>query len=178
MSDNTAAQNGGRVKMVLAKQYVIREQHIEYRNKITVETLKFTGSKSSVEWFKNLTNVEHEKFIVVYLDAQNQAICFYQTDGTFDANAAYPNIILRNALLNNAVSIILIHNHPTGNPAPSDNDCQMTRKMIEGAYILNIRIIDHIIIGDNGNYYSFHDNRRVLDQRYNCKIQSGNKKLN
>jgi len=64
--------------------------------------------------------------------------------------------ILREALLQRATQIALIHNHPSGNPQPSTNDRQLTQLILKGAQTMNIRLIDHVIVTD-GRYYSFTD---------------------
>ena len=76
--------------------------------------------------------------------------------GGIDQTSADVRSILREALLQRATQIALIHNHPSGNPQPSTNDRQLTQLILKGAQTMNIRLIDHVIVTD-GRYYSFTD---------------------
>ena len=76
--------------------------------------------------------------------------------GGIDQTTADVRSILREALLQRATQIALIHNHPSGNPQPSTNDRQLTQLILKGAQTMNIRLIDHVIVTD-GRYYSFTD---------------------
>lgn len=136
--------------------YIIREQFIEYKNKVTVKSIKFQNARDAVEWYADLTNSDREKFIVTYLDAQHKVICFsIELIGATDSSAVYPGIIMRNALINSATAIICMHNHPAGDPRPSDNDRQVTRLLVRAGKVLGIRMLDHVIVGDNSTYHSF-----------------------
>ena len=66
----------------------------------------------------------------------------------------HPREVIEGALKNNAVSLILVHNHPSGSPTPSQNDRAVTRELVYAGSIMQIRVLDHIIIGDN-TYFSF-----------------------
>ena len=62
------------------------------------------------------------------------------------------------AIVQNSLSIIIAHNHPSGDPAPSTEDIQLTKRLCEGGELLGIRVLDHVIVGDGTNrYYSFAD---------------------
>ena len=69
-------------------------------------------------------------------------------------------LVLRYALLQGATQIVLVHNHPTGNPAPSREDDTLTERLAEACRTMQIRLLDHVIIGDD-NYYSFHENDKI-----------------
>ena len=78
------------------------------------------------------------------------------SEGGIAGTVADPKKIYKIALENNACSIILCHNHPSGNIKPSDNDIRLTKKLKDAGAMLDIQVIDHIIIGDD-TYYSFAD---------------------
>lgn len=83
--------------------------------------------------------------------------------GTINQTMVSPSEIIKIALLSNAASIILMHNHPSGNIEPSLNDISVTRRMIEATNLLDITFNDHIIVGSkNENYYSFREKRGDL----------------
>ena len=91
---------------------------------------------------------ETEQFRVLYLDRKNTLIADEeQARGTVDHVPVYPREVVKRALELNASALILVHNHPSGDPTPSDSDIAMTTKMSEAAAALNIVIHDHIIIG-------------------------------
>jgi DNA repair protein RadC len=99
----------------------------------------------------------HEVFAVIFLNRANKIIHFeIVSEGGITGTIADPRIILRKALEENAVSIILCHNHPSGSLKPSRADEDLTRKIKEAAGYLDIRVIDHLIVSEAG-YYSFAD---------------------
>lgn len=69
-----------------------------------------------------------------------------------------PAELFRKALIRNAVMIVVLHNHPSGDPAPSDEDIRMTEDLNRGAKLLGLKLADHIVIGDH-QYFSFHENQ-------------------
>lgn len=116
------------------------------------------GSKQIGAYLRTvLQDHTHEVFVVLYLN-QNNNIIHYETvsEGGITGTVADPRIILRKALEKNAVGIILSHNHPSGNLSPSRADEYLTKKIKEAAGFFDIKVIDHIIVSDEG-YYSFAD---------------------
>jgi DNA repair protein RadC len=117
--------------------------------------------KSSKEVFDYLSlsmrDLKKELFKVMFLNAQNQVIEVEDVfAGTLTASAVYPREIVEKAIKHNAASLIFAHNHPSGNPEPSDNDKQITRDLVFAGNIMQIKVLDHIVIGDN-SYFSFAD---------------------
>ncbi|MGB3007333.1 MAG: DNA repair protein RadC [Chitinophagaceae bacterium] len=99
----------------------------------------------------------HEVFAVLYLNRANKINHFeIVSEGGITGTVADPRIILRKALEQDAVSIILCHNHPSGSLKPSRADEQLTMKIKEAASFLDIKVLDHIIVSEDG-YYSFAD---------------------
>ena len=115
-------------------------------------------SKDSFERFlPYIDDMRQEHFLVLYLNQSNHALkveCI--SNGGTTTVIADPKLIFKNALNLNATAIILGHNHPSGNPRPSEDDRQLTKKLIAAGKFLDISVIDHIIIG-NERYYSFRD---------------------
>lgn len=98
--------------------------------------------------------LQQERFAAAYLSTKNQLLCVKTlTVGTINASLAKPREVFRYALRYNAASVILIHNHPSGNPEPSNEDIGVTRKIAEAGEKMEIPVLDHIIIGD-GTYVS------------------------
>ena len=99
-----------------------------------------------------------EYFYVVYLDIRNKIIkdklLFI---GTANYSTVHPRDIFKEAYLNGAISIVVIHNHPSGEVLPSKNDLETTKQLVAVGNLLGIKVMDHIIIGEN-KYYSFCEN--------------------
>ena len=106
----------------------------------------------------------------MFLNAQNQVIGVENLfEGTLNASAVYPREVIEKAIRNNAAALIFAHNHPSGNPEPSDIDKQITQGLVFAANIMQMKVLDHIIIGDN-NYFSFAD--EGLIEEYNLNFLS------
>ena len=104
-----------------------------------------------------LKDYRHEVFAVIFLNRANKINHFeIISEGGITGTVADPRIILRKALEEDAVSIILCHNHPSGSLKPSRADEELTTKIKEAARYFDIRVMDHIIVSENG-YYSFAD---------------------
>ena len=115
-------------------------------------------SKDTFERFlPYIDDMKQEHFLVMYLNQSNHVLkieCI--SNGGTTHVIADPKIIFKNALNLNATCLVLGHNHPSGNPRPSEDDRQLTKKLVSAGKLLDIKVIDHIIIG-NERYYSFRD---------------------
>jgi DNA repair protein RadC len=106
-----------------------------------------------------LAGLPHEAFMVIYLNTKNEVIEHEVIhEGTVDRAVVYPRKIIESALAHHAVGLILVHNHPSGYPDPSEEDKQLTRAAVEAARTVDIRVLDHIIVGKNG-YFSFREHQ-------------------
>ncbi|MEM1377834.1 MAG: DNA repair protein RadC [Pseudomonadota bacterium] len=95
---------------------------------------------------------DREQFRVIFLDKKNALIADeVQQTGTVDHTPAYPREVLRRCIQLNATAIILVHNHPSGDPEPSRADIAMTAKIVEALEPVNILVHDHLIIGKHGH---------------------------
>jgi DNA repair protein RadC len=100
-----------------------------------------------------------EKFIVVCLNSANKVIKYETISvGNLNSSVVHPREIFKVAIENNSASIILIHNHPSGNPEPSNEDIRITKKLVESGKILEIPVFDHVIIAGE-TYTSFVEKR-------------------
>ncbi len=105
-----------------------------------------------------MASLRDEQFRMVYLNAKNEMLHDeIIQEGTVDQTAVYPRKIVERALAAGAVSVILVHNHPSGDPDPSAHDRRLTEALVAATKLLSIRVHDHIIIGRYG-YYSFAEN--------------------
>lgn len=98
-----------------------------------------------------LLSLEQEHFIVLMLNAKNRIILKETISiGTINATVVHPRDIFRTAILKNAAGIICVHNHPSGDPTPSQQDIELTKGLFDVGGIMGIEIIDHIIIALDG----------------------------
>ncbi|KXS36652.1 MAG: DNA repair protein RadC [Halomonadaceae bacterium T82-2] len=95
-----------------------------------------------------LQDYEHEVFSALFLDSQHRVICFEELfRGTIDSASVYPREVVKHALACNAAAVILVHNHPSGDPEPSDADRRITQRLKEALGLVEIRVVDHLVIG-------------------------------
>ena len=105
--------------------------------------------------YLSMRDLKKEVFKVIYLNGQNQIIDTADLfQGTVDRGTVSVREGMESALKHNTAALILAHNHPSGNPEPSANDHQITRDLVFAGGVMQIRVLDHIVIGDN-KYYSF-----------------------
>ncbi len=133
--------------------------------------------ESQSKWFSNKTIVSpsdvadifiplmrdevKEKFIVISLNSANKIIRYNIISvGNLTGSIVHPREVYKIAIENNSASIILLHNHPSGNIEPSNEDIQITKKLVEAGKILDINVFDHIIIG--GNQFNSFVERRII----------------
>ncbi|CUH97443.1 UPF0758 protein [Propionispora sp. 2/2-37] len=91
-----------------------------------------------------------EHFVVVLLSTKHHVIATpIISVGTLNASLVHPREVFREAISHSAASIILVHNHPSGDPAPSQEDIRLTQKMVDAGRLLDISVLDHVIIGDS-----------------------------
>jgi DNA repair protein RadC len=112
-----------------------------------------------------LAGLPHEAFMVLYLNVKNEVIeDEILHEGTVDHAVVYPRRVVESALAHHASCIILVHNHPSGHPEPSSEDKLLTRSIVEAAKTVDIRVLDHVIVGRRG-HFSFQQNRMLSDAR-------------
>ena len=128
------------------------------RKNADLDRVKITNSQTVFDIFQPmLGDLPHEEFWTLYLNRSNTIIDKEKISSGGVAGTVIDNkIILKHALEKLASSIILVHNHPSGNTQPSENDKKITEKIKQAAHFMDINILDHIIIGDT-KYLSFTD---------------------
>ena len=105
-----------------------------------------------------LEGMDREYFCVVNLQSGMRPICMNIVSiGTLGYSVAHPREVFKSAILSNAASIILIHNHPSGRMVPSEEDLEITSRLQQAGSLIGIPVEDHIITGRSGDYYSFGD---------------------
>lgn len=116
---------------------------------------------SSMEVFKHfhprLRHLRHELFMIVLLDAKHAMIReMTVSEGTLTHSLVHPREVFHAAIRESAAALILLHNHPSGDPTPSQEDRALTSRLIAAGEVLGIRVLDHLVLGD-GRYVSFAD---------------------
>ena len=100
---------------------------------------------------------DREKFVVILLDAKHRAIGINTVSvGSLTASIVCGREVFKPAIVGNSAALLLAHNHPSGDPAPSAEDVALTKRLREAGELLGIRVLDHVILG-NGRHYSFVD---------------------
>jgi len=106
-------------------------------------------------FYYSMRGLKKEIIKIVYLNSQNHILEIKDlSHGTVDSSYLYPREVMEGAIKCNAVSLVMVHNHPSGNPSPSESDKELTRSMVYIGSMMQIKMLDHIIIGEN-KYYSF-----------------------
>ena len=122
------------------------------------EGIRIQGSQHVFQhYYPLLRDLRHEIFKVVLLDAKHMVIRDWTvSQGSLTASVVHPREVFNIVVRESAAAVIFLHNHPSGDPHPSDEDHVLTRRLIAAGEVLGIRVLDHIIIGD-GRYVSFAD---------------------
>ena len=102
-----------------------------------------------------LSELAYERFIALALNTKNHVTAVLPvSSGSLNASIVHPRELFQRAILANCASLILAHNHPSGDPAPSPEDLALTRKLIDAGLLLDIPVLDHIVLG-YGRFVSF-----------------------
>jgi DNA repair protein RadC len=116
---------------------------------------RYNAPAQVAEIFSFLHNEAKEHFFTVHLDGKNRIICLDLVSvGSLNQSIVHPREVFKTVLSSSAAALLLVHNHPTGDPTPSSEDIAITRRLKEGGDILGIKLLDHIIVGSDG-YLSF-----------------------
>lgn len=144
-----------RVDIVSLK--LVKERSVLY------ETRKISNPYDAYRLAKNfLADSDREKFVVVCLDAKSQPVSIEVVSiGIVNSAMVHPREVSKVAILTNASKIICFHNHPSGNTNFSKEDEDITKRLQKCGEILGIELVDHIVVGDDGKYFSFKENFRI-----------------
>jgi DNA repair protein RadC len=104
-----------------------------------------------------MMHLRKECFWAVLLNGKNRFLKLVRvSEGSLTASLVHPREVFRPAILEAAAGLLCVHNHPSGDPAPSPEDLQITRRLVEVGRLIGIRVLDHVIVGEN-EYFSFAD---------------------
>jgi len=143
------------------------EVQIIYKSRIPASRraqISNSGDAFRVLWdsWDKQTIEHHEEFKIMLLNNKNVVLGIAGiSKGGITSSIIDPRIVLQHALKTHSVGIILAHNHPSGNPNPSEADIVITKKLLEAGNVMDIRVLDHIIICPDGTYISLADEGRI-----------------
>ncbi|HEB6950316.1 TPA: DNA repair protein RadC [Salmonella enterica subsp. enterica serovar Hvittingfoss] len=109
----------------------------------------FTSTQAARDWLRlRMTGLEREEFMVLYLNNQHRLLA-HETlfTGTINRTEVHPREVLKRALHFNAAAVMLAHNHPSGDPAPSPEDRAITERLVQALNLVDIRLLDHLVAG-------------------------------
>ena len=138
---------------------VVKEKSFRYE----INQIKSPNDAINVlnQFINDYCNNDRENFIIMCLDTKNKINALNIVSiGTLNSSSVHPREVFKLAILSNSYSIIICHNHPSGDPAPSKEDVEITNRLVKCSNILGVNILDHIIIGDFQNY-SFKEHGRM-----------------
>lgn len=125
----------------------------------SIETHAYRTSQDVADTARKLLgDSDREVFLVFLLDTRNRLIGVNVASiGTLTASLVHPREVFKPAVAASASAVVGCHNHPSGDPTPSREDAELTRRLWDAGKILGIRFLDHVVIGDPGRHYSFAD---------------------
>lgn len=142
------------------KQSIAREAVAVYLRGLQEEKVQIKSSEDIYNQCRDLAMLNVEHFDILLLNQAFRVIKRVNiSTGGIDNTAVDVRLIMKHCLLNNATVLACVHNHPSGSLKPSKEDEDITSKIKRAGELLNIRLLDHVIIGDT--YYSFHDNGKL-----------------
>lgn len=141
--------DGRKTIRLVAIRSVLEREKIREDAPSYLRTTRFTSPQQIFEIFNDLRLETKEHFIALHLDGKNRIICLDRVSvGSLNQSIVHPREVFKSAVYSSAAAIILIHNHPSLDPAPSREDIEITRQLKECGELLGIKVLDHIIVGD------------------------------
>lgn len=135
--------------LTVFKLSLVREREIEYFTALRNDKDVYNAAKAL-----GYETYPEEYFGMFCCGAKGDIVSYHEiSHGDLTSSVAHPREIYKRALLNNAYAIIVVHNHPSGDPYPSTTDLETTKRLCDAGNILGVPLVDHVIIG-NGSYYS------------------------
>ena len=139
------------IKIDIVKIHMVKDGTIEYRTK-QIQNPKDLADLG----LKFLKHADREMFVLVCLNSRNCINCIQLVSmGTVNATIVSSRDVIKAVLISNSVQMAFIHNHPSGDTDPSEDDLLLTRKLSECGKLFDIKLLDHVIVSDDGQYQSF-----------------------
>ena len=137
--------------------YIIPIYRLELVKESEAEVQPVTSPQELASQLKDLAVSDREQMVCTHLDAKNRPIGRQTVSiGALDYAIATPREVFKAALLSNARSIVLAHNHPSGDVTPSEEDDRLTQMLARAGRLMGIALLDHVILGPGGDVFSYH----------------------
>ncbi len=162
LEDLKAVKDIGEQSALLIK--LMKESFSTYLSEKMRKKNLVSSPQAAVDFARvKLAGLPHEEFMIIYLNTKNEVIgSEIIHEGTIDKAVIYPRRIIESALKHHAAGVLLVHNHPSGHTEASNDDKRVTHTIMKAANIVDIKVIDHIIVGKNG-YFSFVEENLLED---------------
>jgi DNA repair protein RadC len=151
---------------------VLKKYIEEYSSdKFSARKYSVHDQKDVIEYFRSACATEDRESVhALFLDAKNRVIANVKLgEGTLTQSVVYPREIIKEAISKGALSVVLVHNHPSGSPVASDADRKITKKLLFAAKEMDLNLLDHMIVARDG-YFSFYE--QGLIERYNGEYRT------
>ena len=143
----------GKPRRIRLKQIKAVYETLTIKEEVNLYLRPFTRYNSAEQVFDTFSFLRRETkeyFFAVHLDGKNRICCIDEVSvGSLNQSIVHPREVFKTALLSSAAALILLHNHPTGDPTPSREDIEITRRLKEAGDLIGVKILDHVIIGDS-----------------------------
>jgi len=134
---------------------VIQELKLVKVGKVSEKATRYTTPRLVFDACSTMATLDREHFVVLHTDGKNRIIARETVSiGSLNQAIVHPREVFKAAIHNGSAAIICVHNHPSGDPAPSSEDFTITQRLIEAGKIIGINVLDHVIIGQN-DFFSF-----------------------
>jgi DNA repair protein RadC len=132
----------------------VREVSGEYLKEKALDRRSLDSERAVLDYlYQSMSGLSKEVFKVLYLNSQNALL---ETEnlfhGTVNASAVFAREVMEAAIAHHATALIFVHNHPSGNTTPSQDDRSITRELVLASSVMNLKVLDHLIIGDNSHF--------------------------
>jgi DNA repair protein RadC len=150
---------------------LVRELSGEYLKQKAIGKLALNSEKAVFDYlYQSMSGLKKEVFRILFLNSQNELLEAEDISrGTVNASAVFAREVMASAIKYHATALIFVHNHPSGNTTPSQDDKSITRELVLASSVMNLRVLDHLIIGDNC-HYSFA--AQGLIQKYEAEVEA------
>lgn len=144
----------------------VRELVVSYRRRqilVESESRSVATPREAASVFASIMGEEAVEVLgILCLTTKQRLIAYHQISrGDIGHTVASPREIFQVALLSHAAAIVVGHNHPSGDPSPSADDQQLTRRLVDAGALMGIELLDHIIVGHDGRYFSFKEGGQI-----------------
>lgn len=144
-----------KVYVVFGRVVFVKEKGAMYELQKTIDTPD--AAYKAITEIAKVQEEAQEVFGILILNTKNKIVAAHEVSrGTLNSSMVHPREVFKPAVLHNAAGIICFHNHPSGDPDPSQDDIAITKRLVKAGEIMGIRILDHIIVGD-GRYVSLRE---------------------